>query len=78
MEADGDSDEEQSEPEQPQGYLSNLRGKSSLGKKPLWYDPADADVTVSLQDSSRLRKLRKTAAEDVVEAAEYENRLRQQ
>lgn len=78
MEEDTDGEDSSNEDEQPDGYLSNLRGKSALGKKPLWHDPADADASVSLQDDNRLRKLRKTAVEDVVGAAEYENRLRQQ
>ena len=79
QEDDEDEQEDESDAEgESQGYLSNLRGKSSTGKKPLWHDPADADASVSLQDSNRLRKLRQTAAEDVVGGAEYENRLRQQ
>lgn len=54
------------------------RQKNGKGKAPLWYDPADEDISVSLQDSSRLRKLRDTAAEDVVSGPEYEKKLRQQ
>ena len=44
----------------------------------LWHDPADDVLRVSLCDNKRLRKLRKTAQEDVVHGAEYEQRLRQQ
>lgn len=44
----------------------------------LWNDPADENLSVSLKDSQRLRKLRKNATEDIVDAQEYQIRLRQQ
>ena len=77
-EEDEDDERKDSASEEDEDQYPSLRGKSSMGKKPLWHDPADADLSVSLQDTNRLRKLRKTAAEDVVAGAEYENRLRQQ
>lgn len=52
--------------------------KSTNRRKAAWYDPADEELTVSLQGATRLRKLRTSAAEDVVGGLEYEGRLRRQ
>lgn len=43
-----------------------------------WHDPADETLQISLQGQKRLRKLRDSAAEDVVSGLEYESRLRRQ
>lgn len=47
-------------------------------RKAAWYDPADEDLTVSLKDVTRLRKLRVNPGEDIVGGLEYEGRLRRQ
>lgn len=52
--------------------------KSSNHRKPVWFDPADEQLTVSLKEVARLRKLRTGAGEDVVGGLEYEGRLRLQ
>ncbi|KAL2199292.1 WD40-repeat-containing domain protein [Corynascus similis CBS 632.67] len=45
---------------------------------PAWEDSDDERLTVSLAGATRLRKLRTTEAEDVVNGTEYARRLRQQ
>lgn len=45
---------------------------------PAWEDSDDERLTVSLATATRLRKLRTTEAEDVVNGTEYARRLRQQ
>jgi U3 small nucleolar RNA-associated protein 18 len=45
---------------------------------PAWEDSDDERLTVSLAGATRLRKLRATEAEDVVNGTEYARRLRQQ
>lgn len=48
------------------------------GKKPAWTDPDDGGVEIDIAADSRLRKLRRTADEDVVGGRDYEGRLRAQ
>ncbi|QIW98748.1 hypothetical protein AMS68_004266 [Peltaster fructicola] len=43
-----------------------------------WEDSEDERITISLASVPRLRKLRRTEAEDVVDGVEYSRRLRQQ
>lgn len=57
---------------------ASLKGKEPAKKKSLWTDEADENLTVSLQGTKRLRKLRSEAVEDVVSGVEYERKLRQQ
>lgn len=76
-EGDEDDDIRQSEDEEYTAYAS-LKGKEPAKKKSLWTDEADENITVSLQGTKRLRKLRSEAAEDIVSGAEYERKLRQQ
>lgn len=45
---------------------------------PAWVDSDDERITVSLASSSRLRKLRRSEAEDHVNGTEYTTRLREQ
>ena len=45
---------------------------------PAWVDSDDERIAVSLASNSRLRKLRRTEAEDVVSGKEYTRRLREQ
>lgn len=52
--------------------------KTTNRRKAAWYDPADEELTVSLKDIARLRKLRTLPAEDIVGGLEYESRLRKQ
>lgn len=52
--------------------------KSKNLRQAVWFDPADEQLTVSLKDVSRLRKLRTSAEEDVVSGLDYEGRLRRQ
>ncbi|KAH8926756.1 WD40 repeat-like protein [Atractiella rhizophila] len=47
-------------------------------KKPLWSDPTDSTITVSLTSHALLRKLRQSETDDVVSGTEYEKRLRKQ
>ena len=48
------------------------------GNAPLWIDSDDERLVVSLASNPRLRKLRLTETEDLVNGKEYINRLRQQ
>ena len=52
--------------------------KSTNLRQAAWFDPADEDLSVSLKDVSRLRKLRTAADEDIVSGLDYESRLRKQ
>ncbi|KAM0755857.1 WD40 repeat-like protein [Meredithblackwellia eburnea MCA 4105] len=52
--------------------------KTANRRKAAWFDPADEELTVSLKNVKRLRKLRNDAEEDVVGGLEYEGRLRRQ
>lgn len=45
---------------------------------PAWIDSEDEKIVVSLASNTRLRKLRKTEAEDLVHGKEYIKRLQQQ
>ncbi|ORY75998.1 WD40-repeat-containing domain protein [Leucosporidium creatinivorum] len=69
--ADEEDDEDDSPAPAPVVKSKNLRQAA-------WFDPADEQLTVSLKDVSRLRKLRTTADEDVVSGLDYEGRLRRQ
>jgi U3 small nucleolar RNA-associated protein 18 len=55
-------------------------GSSSIaqGKKPAWTDPDDGGMEIDIAADSRLRKLRRTADEEVVGGRDYEVRLRAQ
>jgi U3 small nucleolar RNA-associated protein 18 len=72
--ASSDDDDEEDRDDAQKARLK----QASAARKPLWHDPADASLTVSLAGHTRLRKLRQTAEEDVVSGREYEARLRQQ
>ncbi|KAI8074387.1 WD40-repeat-containing domain protein [Gongronella butleri] len=47
-------------------------------RQPAWQDNDDAMLQISLKQTNRLRKLRKTEDEDVINGKEYEHRLRKQ
>ena len=78
-----EDDEQEEEEEQDESRIAStstnfLQQRTSKRKASLWHDPADAHISVSLQDTSRLRKLRDNASEDIVSGPEYEERLRRQ
>lgn len=52
--------------------------KLETGDKPAWIDSDDERITVSLASNPRLRKLRVTQSEDLVNGREYTKRLRRQ
>lgn len=52
--------------------------KMAQGDEPAWHDSDDEKLAVSLASVSRLRKLRVTEADDVVNGAEYSRRLRKE
>jgi WD40 repeat protein len=52
--------------------------KVTDGNAPAWEDSDDDRLAISLAGANRLRKLRKTEAEDLVSGTEYSQRLRQQ
>ncbi|EKM60676.1 uncharacterized protein PHACADRAFT_246739 [Phanerochaete carnosa HHB-10118-sp] len=66
-----ENDEELVEPE-PVASTSTSR------KAPAWIDSDDTNISVSLADNARLRKLRDTPSDNVVGGREYERRLRRQ
>ena len=45
---------------------------------PAWHDSDDERILVSLASNNRLRKLRRTEDEDIINGKEYSRRLRQQ
>ena len=49
-----------------------------MKRTPLWHDPDDDEVSVSLVDASRKRKLRKDYDEKEVSGTEYAKRLQEQ
>jgi len=63
---------------QPAASTSKAVVKPRGGRQPAWFDPADQDLTVSLADTTRLRKLRDARDEKTVSGLEYETRLRRQ
>ncbi|GAA5899759.1 hypothetical protein JCM8208_004556 [Rhodotorula glutinis] len=69
--SDSDSDDGAPAPKPKALATRNLRQAA-------WHDPADETLQISLQGQKRLRKLRDSAAEDVVSGLEYESRLRRQ
>ena len=75
QENDEDEDEgSTSEVEEPQPVASSSKAR----KAPAWEDPDDTNLTVSLANNARLRKLRDAPSDDVVGGREYERRLRRQ
>ncbi|CAJ0763811.1 23887_t:CDS:2, partial [Entrophospora sp. SA101] len=44
--------------------------------KIVWQDSDDENITVSLKNQSKIRKLRETEEEDLISGAQYEMRLR--
>ncbi|DAZ97903.1 TPA: hypothetical protein N0F65_012166 [Lagenidium giganteum] len=51
---------------------------TALELKPAWVDEDDGDVQVNLEDEKRLRKLRKTEEDTVVDGKDLQKRLKQQ
>jgi U3 small nucleolar RNA-associated protein 18 len=50
----------------------------STSNAPAWHDSDDERLLVSLASNNRLRKLRRSEDEDVINGREYARRLRQQ
>ena len=62
-----------------QGHLSDDNDDQADGKDgPAWADSDDERIVVSLASHSRLRKLRITESEDLINGREYTKRLRRQ
>ncbi|KAK0734045.1 WD40-repeat-containing domain protein [Lasiosphaeria miniovina] len=60
-------------------FIDTAPGDKPLDPEaPAWEDSDDERLAVSLAGATRLRKLRASAAEDVVSGTEYSRRLRQQ
>lgn len=53
-------------------------GRESNRRLPVWFDSDDDRFTVSLASNTRLRKLRDTEGDDVIDGPEYIRRLRRQ
>lgn len=51
-------------------------GGRQVERRPAWVDPHSAKMKVSIDDVSRLRKLKKTEDEVVIEGADYATRLK--
>lgn len=74
---DDDEDEDEDEAEGSTS-IAALQKRKGSARAPVWNDPADLQLSVSLADTKRLRKLRSDAKEDVISGQEYEMKLRQQ
>lgn len=62
-----------------QGHTSDDNDDQDGGKAgPAWVDSDDERITVSLSSHPRLRKLRTTESEDLINGREYTKRLRRQ
>lgn len=71
------SEDEESDEEEP--VEPGLVASSSKARKaPAWTDPDDTNISVSLADNARLRKMRDAPSDNVVGGREYERRLRRQ
>jgi U3 small nucleolar RNA-associated protein 18 len=60
------------------GAGSEATGRKGKKGGPVWEDPADAQISVSLASKARLRRLRASEQQDVVDGEEYEAVLRKQ
>src|SRR5207249_2757948 len=58
--------------------LSNGEKDHDYERPPAWVDSDDERVSVSLASNPRLRKLRDTESEDIINGREYIKRLRKQ
>ena len=74
---DGEDEEGESEAEEIQEPMP-VASSSKARKAPAWEDADDTNLTVSLAQNTRLRKLRDAPSDDVVGGREYERRLRRQ
>jgi U3 small nucleolar RNA-associated protein 18 len=57
---------------------SDEEDSHGVSNMPAWHDSDDERIQVSLASNNRLRKLRRTEDEDVINGKEYSRRLRQQ
>ena len=58
--------------------MSNAKSESGDDDQAAWIDSDDERISVSLASNPRLRKLRLTQSEDIVNGKEYTKRLRRQ
>ena len=70
---DGEEDSEDEEGSEEEGEESE-----DEAPKAAWVDEDDATLSVDVMQQKRLRKLRKTKREAVLQGADYEERLREQ
>ncbi|KJE95480.1 WD-repeat protein 50, variant [Capsaspora owczarzaki ATCC 30864] len=70
-----DEDEEPA-PAKPNGKSKNRKGKKAAD--PAWEDKDDANISVSVVDKARLKKLRQAEDEQAISGAEYARRLKGQ
>jgi U3 small nucleolar RNA-associated protein 18 len=61
-----------------EGQFSDEENAAGDARGPAWQDSDDDRLAVSLASNNRLRKLRRTEEEDVINGREYTRRLRQQ
>ena len=59
-----------------QKLTSSLNDPKAKVRKPAWIDPHASKIKVSIDDVSRLRKLKKTENEKEIEGDEYARRLK--
>lgn len=77
---DSDSDDEMQSDRRSEAPVTP-KTRDSLRPKangPVWEDPDDQQLQISISSDRRLRKLRIDQSEDVITGSEYEQRLRQQ
>jgi U3 small nucleolar RNA-associated protein 18 len=65
-------------PAQSDTFMSDEDDPHGISNAPAWHDSDDERLLVSLASNSRLRTLRRTEEEDVINGREYARRLRQQ
>ena len=79
-EDDDEDGEDESEEEAGSEEEGAEEGEESEGEAPraAWVDEDDATLKVDVMQQKKLRKLRKTKKEAVLQGADYEERLREQ
>ena len=60
------------------GKHSEEDSKQDKGMVPAWVDKQANSIKVDISNESRLRKLKKTENEDVIEGADFQKRLKKQ
>lgn len=78
VESDIEDEDEHEEKASDTEDIEPVASSSKARRAPAWEDPDDTNLTVSLTQNTRLRKLRDAPSDDVVGGREYERRLRRQ